>query len=82
MIKIRVQLVDLVSTRKMINQIKFYISTLLYNWGNLLPTSYNVKVWSVMRKDDAIEGLGGGMCAVSAFCLYQRQHQKKPIEYQ
>jgi hypothetical protein len=54
----------------------------VYNWRNFLPTSYNVKVWSVMRKDDAIEGLGGVMCAVSAISLYQRQHQKKPIEHQ
>ncbi len=82
MTKIREQLVGLVSTMKMINQNKFYLSTLYYNWGNILPTGYNVKVWNVMRKDDVIEGLGGGMCAVSAFYLYQRQHQKKPIEYQ
>ncbi len=81
MIQIRVQLVGLVSTMKMIKPNKFSLRP-LYNCGNFLPTGHNAKVWSVMRKDDAIEGLGGGMCAVSAFCLYQRRHQKKPIEYQ
>ena len=61
-------------TKKIIHKISS-LHIPFYNWGNFFPTGYNVKVWSVMGKGWCNSECGrGGMC--------QRQHQKKPLEYQ